>query len=164
MSIRKVVVVLTAAALVPLGLAAVSTPASAAAGCRVVYTVTSQWQGGFGASVAVTNVGDPLNGWTLGWSFPSGQTITQLWNGVASQSGAAVTVRDAGYNAALATGASTSFGFNGASPGANTDPSAFTLNGVACTGGTVPSTPPSTPPQRRLDQRHQPRRAHPDQR
>ena len=39
MSIRKVVVVLTAAALVPLGMAAVSTPASAAAGCRVVYTV-----------------------------------------------------------------------------------------------------------------------------
>jgi lysophospholipase L1-like esterase len=155
MSIRKVVVVLTAAALVPLGLAAVSTPASAAAGCRVVYTVTSQWQGGFGASVAVTNVGDPLNGWTLGWSFPSGQTITQLWNGVASQSGAAVTVRDAGYNAALATGASTSFGFNGSWTGANAVPAGFTLNGTACTGGVttpnpttpVPTTPvPTTPP------------------
>src|SRR5687768_1375963 len=91
--------------------------ASAAAGCRVSYAVTNTWQGGFGASVAVTNLGDPVNGWTLGWSFPSGQTVTQAWNGVATQSGAAVSVRDAGYNGALATGASTSFGFNGAHPG-----------------------------------------------
>ncbi|GAA3338200.1 rhamnogalacturonan lyase [Amorphoplanes nipponensis] len=116
--------------------------ASAAAGCRVSYAVTSTWQGGFGAAVEITNLGDPVNGWTLGWSFPSGQTVTQAWNGVATQSGAAVTVRDAGYNAAVATGATVSFGFNGAATGANTDPMAFTLNGVACTGATT--TPPAT--------------------
>ncbi len=145
MSLRKSAVALTAAALIPLGLAAAPAPAVAAAGCRVAYTVTSQWQGGFGASVAVTNLGDPVTGWTLGWSFPSGQTVTQLWNGVVSQSGAAVTVRDAGYNGALASGASTSFGFNGAWTGANAVPTAFTLNGVACTGG-VTTLPPTTPP------------------
>jgi lysophospholipase L1-like esterase len=142
MSIRKLAVVLAAATLVPVGLLAA--PASAAAGCRVAYAVTSQWQGGFGASVAVTNLGDPLTGWTLGFSFPSGQTVTQLWNGVVSQSGAAVTVRNAGYNGALATGASTSFGFNGSWTGANAVPGAFTLNGVACTGG-VTTPPPTTP-------------------
>jgi lysophospholipase L1-like esterase len=142
MSIRKLAVVLAAATLVPGGLLAA--PASAAAGCRVAYAVTSQWQGGFGASVAVTNLGDPLTGWTLGFSFPSGQTVTQLWNGVVSQSGAAVTVRNAGYNGALATGASTSFGFNGSWTGANAVPGAFTLNGVACTGG-VTTPPPTTP-------------------
>src|SRR4051794_26868918 len=85
--------------------------ASAAAGCRVSYAVTNSWQGGFGASVAVTNLGDPVTSWTLGWTFPSGQTISQLWNGAVTQSGAAVSVRDAGYNGALGTGASTSFGF-----------------------------------------------------
>src|SRR6185436_13131620 len=105
---------------------------------------TSQWPGGFGASVAVTNLGDPVTSWTLGWSFPSGQTITQLWNGAVSQSGAAVTVRNAGYNGALGTGASTSFGFNGAWTGSNAVPAAFTLNGVACTGG-VTTPPPTTP-------------------
>jgi len=52
--------------------------ASAAAGCRVSYAVTNSWQGGFGASVAVTNLGDPVNGWTLGWTFPSGQTVTRV--------------------------------------------------------------------------------------
>ena len=43
----------------------------------------------------------------------------------------------------LATGASTSIGFNGAWTGSNPKPTAFTLNGVACNGGT---TPPTTPP------------------
>jgi rhamnogalacturonan endolyase len=122
--------------------------ASAAAGCRITYAVTSTWQGGFAASVDVTNLGDPVNGWTLGFSFPSGQAVSQLWNGTYTQSGAAVTVRDAGYNAAIGTGASTSFGFNATGAGAN--PSAFTLNGVACTGGTTTTptgtTPTSSPP------------------
>jgi hypothetical protein len=122
----------------------VAVEAQAAAGCRVAYAVTNTWEGGFGANVEITNLGDPVNGWTLGWSFPSGQTITQLWNGTVSQSGAAVTVRDAGYNAALGTNASTSFGFNGAHTGTNTTPAAFTLNGTACTGGTTPTDPPST--------------------
>lgn len=123
--------------------------AQAAAGCRVAYTVTSQWQGGFGASVAITNLGDQVNGWTLAFAFPSGQTVTQLWNGTVTQSGANVSVRDAGYNASLATNATTSFGFNGAWTGANTSPASFTLNGTACTGGVTTSptpTPTSTPP------------------
>jgi hypothetical protein len=130
-----------------LGAAAVVTAgtAGAAAGCRVAYTVTNQWQGGFGASVAITNLGDPVNGWTLGFSFPSGQAVSQLWNGTYTQSGAAVTVRDAGYNAAIATNAGTSFGFNGTGTGGV--PAGFTLNGVACTGGvTTPTTPPTTTP------------------
>src|SRR3954452_17964805 len=60
--------------------------AHAAGGGRVVYTVTSQWQGGFGASVNVTNLGDPVTSWRLTWSFPAGQTVTQLWNGTVTQS------------------------------------------------------------------------------
>jgi lysophospholipase L1-like esterase len=123
--------------------------ADAAAGCRVSYAVTSQWQGGFGAAVTITNLGDPVTSWTLGFAFPSGQTVTQLWNGVVTQSGAAVTVRNASYNGSIATGGNTAFGFNGAWSGANAAPTAFTLNGSACTGGvttTPPTTPPATPP------------------
>jgi lysophospholipase L1-like esterase len=138
---------LLAASTILLSTAAVVTAgtASAAAGCRATYTVTSQWPGGFGAAVSITNLGDPLNGWTAGFSFAAGQTITQLWNGSVTQSGAAVTVRDAGYNAAIATGASASFGFNGAWTGTNPAPAAFTLNGITCTG-VVPTTAPTTVP------------------
>ncbi|WP_433727942.1 cellulose-binding domain-containing protein [Actinoplanes sp. CA-051413] len=118
---------------------------AAAAGCQVSYTVGSQWQGGFGASVAVTNLGDPINGWTLRWSFGAGQTVGQAWNATVTQSGATVTAAGVSYNAALATGASASFGFNGTWTGSNPVPTGFTLNNVACTGSTT-TTPPTTPP------------------
>lgn len=137
---------LTAAALVVSG-AAVSqvATAQAAAGCRVAYTVTNQWQGGFGANVAITNLGDPITSWALSYAFPSGQTITQLWNGTYTASGSQVTVRNVAYNGAIATNATASFGFNGAFTGTNATPTAFTLNGTACTGG-VTNPPSSTPP------------------
>ena len=62
----------------------VATQASAATGCRVAYTV-NQWPGGFTGNVAVTNLGDPLNGWTLEWNFANGQTVTQGWGGISAR-------------------------------------------------------------------------------
>ncbi|KXK63846.1 arabinofuranosidase [Micromonospora rosaria] len=119
---------------------------AAAAGCSVTYAVSSQWQGGFGANVTITNLGDPLTGWTLTWSFSAGQTVTQSWNTTLTQSGAAVTARNVSYNGSVATNGTVSFGFNGASPGSNPAPTSFALNGVTCTGSPVPTTPPTTPP------------------
>jgi rhamnogalacturonan endolyase len=124
---------------------AVAARADAAAGCQVRYAVTNQWPGGFGVAVDVTNLGDAITGWTLTFAFPGSPTITQLWNGVVTQSGANVQVKDAGYNAALATGGTASFGFN--ANGTAATPASFSLNGTACTGGTNPtSAPTSTPP------------------
>ena len=108
-----------------------STPPSSGT-CRVAYAVTSQWGGGFGASVTITNLGAPVSSWQVGWTFGAGQTVQQLWNGTVSQSGSQVTVTNVSYNGSLATGASTSFGFNGAWTGSNPAPTAFTLNGAAC--------------------------------
>src|SRR4051812_11844712 len=91
-----------------------ATAHAAAAGCRVTYTISSQWTGGFGANVAVTNLGDPVTSWTLRWSFPAaGQAVTQAWNATATQSGSAVTVTNAGYKGAIATRGSAPFGLNG---------------------------------------------------
>ncbi|MBW4702279.1 DUF3237 family protein [Micromonospora sp. RL09-050-HVF-A] len=135
---------LAAATLV--GVVGVATSASAATGCRVTYTVSSQWNGGFGANVAVTNLGDPLNGWQLTWSFTAGQQITQYWNGTVTQNGGRVTVGNTTWNAALGTGASTSFGFNGSwNNASNPAPTDFALNGTPCTGSTTPPTTPNTP-------------------
>jgi outer membrane protein assembly factor BamB len=120
---------------------------AATAGCSVTYTVASQWSGGFTANVSMTNLGDPINGWTLTWSFTAGQQITQAWNTTAAQSGAQVTARDLSYNAAIATNASTSFGFNGSWTASNPAPPTFTLNGAVCTGGVSgPPTPASPVP------------------
>ncbi|MFC8907214.1 cellulase family glycosylhydrolase, partial [Micromonospora sp. NPDC057140] len=126
--------------------------AQAAAGCAVTYQVSSQWQGGFGANVSVTNLGDAINGWRLTWTFPAGQRVTQAWNATVTASGNDVTAANVGYNAAIATNATVSFGFNGSWSGTNTNPTSFALNGVTCTGGVGPttapptSTPPTTPP------------------
>ncbi|MBB2740362.1 UNVERIFIED_ORG: hypothetical protein FHR35_000182 [Microbispora rosea subsp. rosea] len=126
---------------------ALTAPAAhAATGCRVDYSVTNQWPGGFGANVSVTNLGDPINGWKLTWSFSAGQTITQLWNGTYTQSGSQVTVTNVDYNGGIPSGGSTSFGFNGAFNGSNPVPASFALNGVTCTGGVTASPSPSTSP------------------
>ena len=124
---------------------AVALPAgAAAAGCAVDYTVASQWQGGFGANVTITNLGDPLTSWTLTWSYSAGQTVTQAWNTTLTQSGAAVTAKNVSYNGALATNGPASFGFNGSWTGSNPAPASFAVNGVACTGGAAPTTAPTT--------------------
>jgi endoglucanase len=120
--------------------------ASAASGCRVAYTAT-QWPGGFTGNITITNLGDAVNGWTLGFTFPdAGQRIGQGWSATYSQSGAAVTARSLDYNASLATGASASIGFNGTWTSGNPSPATFTLNGVTCTGTVTNSPTPSRSP------------------
>jgi endo-1,4-beta-xylanase len=104
--------------------------------CSVRYTVTNQWNTGFGATFTITNTGSTaINGWNLQFSFANGQTITQLWNGSFTQSGSNVTITNLSYNASLAPGATMSSppGFNGAWSGTNTNPTSFRLNGVTCT-------------------------------
>ncbi|NUT33336.1 MAG: cellulase family glycosylhydrolase [Hamadaea sp.] len=113
--------------------------AEAAAGCQVTYT-TNSWQGGFTANITVTNLGDAINGWTLGFTFPdAGQRVGYGWSATYQQNGAAVTATAMSYNAALATNASATIGFNGTWTTANPNPTAFTLNGVTCTGAVNPS-------------------------
>ncbi|AEV83900.1 arabinofuranosidase [Actinoplanes sp. SE50] len=117
---------------------------AAAAGCSVTYAVSSQWDGGFGANVSVTNLGDPLTGWTVTWTYGAGQTVTQAWNATVTQSGSAVTAKNVAYNGSVATGGTVSFGFNGSWTGSNPAPAGFAVNGVACTGS--PGSPsPSSP-------------------
>nr|WSX72842.1 non-reducing end alpha-L-arabinofuranosidase family hydrolase [Streptomyces sp. NBC_00899]WSX81090.1 non-reducing end alpha-L-arabinofuranosidase family hydrolase [Streptomyces sp. NBC_00899] len=151
---RSLLIAMLATVLAAAGVSFVATSsAQAASGCRVDYGVTNEWTGGFGANVSVTNLGEPVSSWQLTWSFASGQTITQLWGGSYSQTGSQVAVTNASWNGSLATGASTNFGFNGAYSTTNPVPTAFTLNGTACTGAvtstpptTVPTTPTTTPP------------------
>ncbi|MEU2423649.1 cellulose binding domain-containing protein [Streptomyces sp. NPDC007851] len=107
------------------------TPAGA---CTVTYRITSQWAGGFQADAQLTNTGSSAwSGWSLGWSFPDGQTVGQLWNADWTQSGAAVTARNVGWNGTVAAGSSVSFGFTGTWSGSNGRPTAFALGGRTCT-------------------------------
>jgi len=120
--------------------------ARAAVACRVDYAVTSQWQGGFGANVTINNLGDPVNGWTLAWTFPAGQQVTQAWNANVPTGTSTISATNVSHNAAIATNGSVAFGFNGSWNGSNPAPASFTLNGTACTGTPGPTTAATTQP------------------
>ncbi|MEN3357354.1 MAG: hypothetical protein V7637_1336, partial [Mycobacteriales bacterium] len=99
-----------------------TTPPAGGAGCTATYAVSNQWQGGFQVDVTVKAGAAPITGWTVGWTFPSGQTVAQSWNTVLTTTGSRISAANADHNGSLAAGASTTFGFIGNAPGANTDP------------------------------------------
>jgi endo-1,4-beta-xylanase len=103
-----------------------SSPPPGNGGCTATYAVTNSWPGGFQASVNVAAGSSPVNGWTVHFTLPSGQTISSLWNGVNSGNSGAVSVKNAAYNGSIAAGASTSFGFTA------TGSNAAAASGVSC--------------------------------
>ncbi|MEU8231588.1 cellulose binding domain-containing protein [Actinoplanes sp. NPDC048967] len=108
-------------------------PPGGTTGCRVTYSADS-WGNGFVANVTVANTGNSaLNGWTLGFTLPSGQAVTNAWNATLSGTSGALTARNSAHNGSIPAGGSTSFGFQGTYSGSFASPSAFTLNGSACT-------------------------------
>lgn len=140
------------------GLVAVATPfgawaatsSSSAAGCKVTYKVGAHWPGGLIGDLTVTNTGPTLSGWTLRFTAPAGQRVLTGWNGVYTQSGSTVTVKNASWNGNLATGGTAAAGFVAMSGGGAAAPTGFSLNGVACTGSSpapapAPTTPTATP-------------------
>jgi endo-1,4-beta-xylanase len=87
-----------------------STP-PAGGSCSAGYTPVNSWPGGYQATVTVTAGSSPISSWTVKLTLASGQTITQVWNGVNSGTSGTVTVQNASYNGSLAAGGSTTFGF-----------------------------------------------------
>ena len=99
------------------------TPAPGPSGCTAAYRVVNEWPGGFQGEVTVENTGDrAISGWTVTWTFPAGQQVTQAWNATVTQQGADVTAKNAGWNGALRPGGRTSFGFLASAPGSNPAP------------------------------------------
>jgi beta-glucosidase len=113
----------------------VTTTGGTTATCRVAYTV-NDWGSGFGAAVSITNTGTTtINGWTLRFSFPGNQQLSQGWEATWSQSASQVTAANAQWNAAIAPGATVKAGFNASYSGTNPPPTSFTLNNNPCTAG-----------------------------
>ncbi len=107
--------------------------------CKVIYTISPQNSSAFGAAITIDNTGTTAwTNWTLTWAFANGQTVSQLWNGAETQSGANVTVKNLSYNGNVAAGGNVAgIGFNGAWNGTtNAVPTSFAVNGVTCGGGT----------------------------
>lgn len=145
--VRRRVVMLT------VGLLAAGTPLGAWAaaggqdsGCTVDYQVVQQWQGGFIGEVTVSNASTAVNGWKVGFDFPSSQRILVSWSATHTQSGASVTLTNAPWNADLEAKATAKASFVATFGGSNPVPTAFTLNGATCNGFAPAPTPVPTSP------------------
>jgi hypothetical protein len=104
-----------------------STPAPAS--CSATYSVTNSWTGGYQGQVVVKDTStSPKNGWKIAWTFPGNQQITQLWNGVYTQSGQQVTVTNEPYNGSIPAGGSVTAGFTANVSGTNTAPASITCS------------------------------------
>ncbi|MCX5366316.1 cellulase family glycosylhydrolase [Streptomyces sp. NBC_00124] len=112
----------------------VTTDDTPAGTCSVGYRVVGEWQGGFQGEITIRNTGTAaVNGWTLGFSFANGQTVSNMWGGTPTQTGAAVSVSSASYTSTIPAAGSVTVGFIGTKGATNTAPTAFTLSGSTCT-------------------------------
>jgi mannan endo-1,4-beta-mannosidase len=116
----------------------VSTAAGTGAGaCVVTYKNTNQWQTGFQGDVTIqNNSANPVNGWTLRWTWANGQVMTQSWNAKFSQPAGTpnVTMSNEDWTKTIGgNGGTVNFGFIANWSGSNAAPTSFTLNSTTCT-------------------------------
>ncbi len=101
--------------------------------CHVVYTKQNEWAGGFVGAVTINNTGTgTINGWTLTFTFPGDQHITNAWNATVTQNGEAVTLVNLSYNATIGPGGNTGLGFQGTWTSSDASPTSFKVNGSTC--------------------------------
>ncbi|MEU9191183.1 PHB depolymerase family esterase [Streptomyces sp. NPDC048484] len=102
--------------------------------CKVTAT-TSAWSTGLTGSVTITNTGTTrIEGWKLGFTLPSGQSITNGWGATYSPASGTVTATNATYNGTIAANASVSIGYQANHTGNSSAPATFVLNGATCSG------------------------------
>lgn len=107
----------------------------AGARCTVSFRVVDQWSNGYNTMMTVTNLtGSAVNGWTVRYQMPSGQTVGLHWDTVSTQSGVNVAMRNPdGYNQTIPAGGTRQFGFIGSwDTKTNPEPASFTLNNTPC--------------------------------
>jgi endoglucanase len=95
----------------------------------VVYSVVTEWPTGATINVTVNNNSTAMiNGWKVNWTFANDQKITNLWNGIFTQTGSSVTVKNEKFNSQIPVNGSVSFGFNLSYSSGNSIPTSFSVN------------------------------------
>ncbi|MBQ4536058.1 MAG: cellulose binding domain-containing protein, partial [Lachnospiraceae bacterium] len=79
--------------------------------CRVEFTISGFWPGGYNVNISIENTGDrDIDNWYL--RFPLEGRIYDLWNGeIAKQEAEVYTIKNAGYNQDIAAGGTINLGF-----------------------------------------------------
>lgn len=110
--------------------------ASLGAQAACEYTIGNQWQGGFTATITITNdTSASINSWAVDWEYAGDNRITNSWNANVSGSNP-YAVANLAWNGNLGIGNSVSFGFQGSGNNAETP----VLTGALCDGGEIPAS------------------------
>jgi endoglucanase len=100
--------------------------------CTATVKIDNSWQGGFQASVTVTNTGTAaVNPWSATFTVPSGVSLQSGWNATVTQSGTTITAAAPSWSSSLAAGAAVTVGFTANGP-SSPAPSGVKLNGTTC--------------------------------
>ncbi|WP_026930772.1 extracellular catalytic domain type 1 short-chain-length polyhydroxyalkanoate depolymerase [Glycomyces tenuis] len=83
--------------------------------CTATIQVVNDWGSGWQGDVDITAGAGDIDGWTLTWTWPGGQSISSSWNAQVATSGSTVTASDVGWNGSIAGGQtrSAAWGFIG---------------------------------------------------
>ena len=112
----------------------------------VALTNQSDWPTGYCTNVTVSNLGTTgVSTWSVGVDLKQ-STLNQIWNAQSTASGTVLTFKPVSWNAAIAAGASTSFGFCATKAGTNFQPSLVSINGTPVGGGIDAGTVDSLQP------------------
>jgi Cellulose binding domain len=130
------IVLAATAAVAAIAVGATIAPADTGASCTASYTISWQTPSDnppdFGATVTVTNNSPyPISSWALTMTFSAGQAIIAgtPYSANVTQSGSTVTATPMGFNANLASGASTTWGFHATYNGTSNPAPAITCTG-----------------------------------
>jgi endoglucanase len=109
-------------------------------GCSASYALNSSWTGGFTATVTLENTGTiPFGGWTVTFTYPGDEKVTNLWDAYYTQSGETVAAHDPfDTGQTVAPGGTVSYGMQGTYTSSDALPTSFSLtadNGQTVTCG-----------------------------
>jgi hypothetical protein len=137
MSRRLAAFLLALTIAVPVGIAGPAHASTAA------FVKVNEWSTGYVGQFTVTNdTATPMT-WRVEFDLPAGTTVVNAWSAQLTRTGDHYVVVGAAWNATVAAGASTTFGWVAQGTGG---PVNCRLNGGPCTGGTaVDIRPPKTP-------------------
>ncbi|WP_426506746.1 cellulose binding domain-containing protein [Dactylosporangium sp. McL0621] len=128
------------------GVAIAAAPARAAVpgAATATFTKQSSWSTGYTGQYTIDNgTSAPLT-WRVEFDLPSGTTLANAWGATVTHTGDHYVAVGASWNATVAPGGNTWFGWLAQGTGG---PLNCSLNGASCTGGTATADirPPATP-------------------
>jgi len=97
----------------PLGIFLIVSVSSTSAFSACLYSVNSQWNGGFNATIKITNnSAAAVNGWSVNWQYSGQDRVASAYN-TNLNGGNPYTATNLGWNGSIQPGQTVEFGLNG---------------------------------------------------